>query len=63
MDSVNALVSSRTHGLGGLVGFYSGSGQDPEQNNLVLLPGIEPKYLGCQAGSPVAMPNMVFRLS
>jgi len=62
MDSVSASVSSRTHGIGGLVVFYSGSGQVPEQNNLLLLPGIEPKFLGCQAGSPVAMPSMVFRL-
>jgi len=62
MDSVSVSVSSRTHRIGGLVVFYSGSGHDPEQNNLLLPPDIEPKFLGCQAGSPVAMPNMVFRL-
>jgi hypothetical protein len=63
MDSVSALVSSRTHGLGGLVGFYSGSGQDQEQYNLLLLPGIKPKVLGCQAGSQVAILTVVYRLS
>jgi len=42
--------------------FCSGSGQDPEQNKPLLLPGIEPKLFGCQAGSPVAKASMVFRL-
>jgi len=44
MGSVSASDNYRSHGMGGLVVFYSSSGQDPEQNKLLLLPASNQNF-------------------